>query len=154
MRSRTAMVLASVCLSQLLIVFIPSVQAICSQAGSPASAQGNNRSIAESQHEIVMILMKKKEYAQALEEAKKIFSMKWPPEQESTLLRELLYFSDQFLHANQPAMGIQLLEGSKGAFKTNKGRAAICKAEGYLYKRLNEDDRALECFREAQRLER
>jgi tetratricopeptide (TPR) repeat protein len=112
------------------------------------------RSIAETQHEIVMLLLKKKEFSKAAQEASKIFDMKWPVEEEPVLLKELLRFSDQFRLQNQTALGIQLLENNQKAFKTTASRATIWKEKGYLYKSLNQMDKAIECFREAQRLEK
>jgi tetratricopeptide (TPR) repeat protein len=112
------------------------------------------RSIAETQHEIVMLLLRKREFSKAAEEASKIFEMKWPVEEEPVLLKELLRFSDQFRLQNQAALGIQLLENNQKAFKTTPSRATIWKEKGYLYKNLNQMDKAIECFREAQRLEK
>jgi tetratricopeptide (TPR) repeat protein len=112
------------------------------------------RSIAEAQHEIVMLLLSKKEFSKAAQEASKIFDMKWPVEEEPVLLKELIRFSDQFRLQNQSAMGIQLLENNQKAFKTTSSRATIWKEKGYLYKSLNQMDKAIECFREAQRLEK
>ncbi len=112
------------------------------------------RSFAESQHEIVMILIGKKEYGRALSEANKIFELNWPPNQEATLRKDLLYFADQFLHGEQAAMGIQLLEINLKSFKSSANRAAILKEKGYLHKSLGQSDKAIDCFREAQRLEK
>jgi tetratricopeptide (TPR) repeat protein len=112
------------------------------------------RSIAETQHEIVMLLLRKKEFSKAAQEASKIFDMKWPVEEEPTLLKELLRFSNEFRLQNQSALGIQLLETNQKAFKTTASRATIWKEKGYLYKNLNQMDKAIECFREAQRLEK
>ncbi len=111
------------------------------------------RSQAESQHEIVVILIRKKEYAKALDESSKIFDMKWPADQEPLLLKELQNLSGRFLREGQAASGLQLLERSAKVFKTTESRVAILKEKGYLHKNLKEDDKALECFREAQRLE-
>src|SRR5262245_18770204 len=96
------------------------------------------RSIDETQHEIVMLLLRKKECSKADEEASKIFDMKWPVEEEPVLLKELLGFSDQFRLQNQAALGIQLLENNLKAFKTTPSRATIWKEKGYLYKNLNQ----------------
>ena len=58
---------------------------------------GRTRSVAETQHEIVMLLIKKKEYEKAATEAHKIFEMKWPQNQEPLLLHELLPISGHSL---------------------------------------------------------
>jgi tetratricopeptide (TPR) repeat protein len=124
------------------------------QADTTGSQLGKTRSQAESQHEIVLLLIKKKEFSQALAEANKIFEMKWPADQEPTLLKELLLLSNSFLHAQQAATGIRLLETNSKSFKSPVSQAAIWKEKGYLYKNLGENDKALECFRQAQRLEK
>ncbi len=111
------------------------------------------RSAAEAQHEIVMLLIQKKNFAQAAVEADKIFSMQWPVDQEPVLLKELLFLSDQFAHHGQTKVGLQLLEDNLKAFRTTPSRVAIWKEKGYLYKVLKDNDKALDCFREARRLE-
>jgi tetratricopeptide (TPR) repeat protein len=120
----------------------------------PAQSLDRTRSMAETQHEIVMVLLQKKDFPRAAAEANKIFVMKWPDDQEPMLLQELLFFADQFLHQGQPALGVQLLENNSKNFKAVRSRISICKEKGYLYKEMNENDKALESFREAQRLER
>ncbi len=112
------------------------------------------KSLAESQHEIVVLLLQKKQFDQALTEANKIFLMKWPADQEPLLLKELLRLSDRFMHTGQPALGIRLLEGNQKSFKSKTSQASIWKEKGYLLKNMGKSDQALECFREAQRLEK
>jgi tetratricopeptide (TPR) repeat protein len=87
-------------------------------------------------------------------EANKIFDMKWPADQEPTLLKDLQLISDQFLRAGQPATGIKLLEANIKTFKVPGNLASIWKAKGYLYKNMGDNDRALECFRQAMQLEK
>jgi tetratricopeptide (TPR) repeat protein len=122
-------------------------------AGAQASDFSNVRSLAESQHEIVMLLLKKDAYDQALAEANKIFEMKWPEDQEPVLLKEALFFSSQFLRGNKPSMALALLENSSRHFRKPSSLAAIKKEMGYVYKQMNQDEKALDCFRQAQRLE-
>jgi len=111
-------------------------------------------SMAESQHEIIMILLRKKEYAQAAEEADKIFQMDWPANEEPRLLKELLGLSNQFVEHSQHSLGFQLLDRNARAFKTIKSLVAIWKEKGYVLKKMGQDDKALECFRKAQQLEK
>ena len=128
-------------------------------ASSAAPLRGQNsdisktRSLAEAQHEIVMILIKKKDFDRAAEEANKIFQMKWPDDQEPILLKELLDFSTQFLRNSQPALAIRLLEANIGMFKFAQSKVAIWKEKGYVLEKMGQPDKALDCFREAQRLE-
>lgn len=126
------------------------------KTGSPqssASSVEKLRSMAATQHEIVMLLLHKKEFSKAAEAAAKIFEMNWPVEQEPILLKELLFFSGEFSRQGQSATGLRLVESSEKHFKTIPSRIAICKEKGYLYKVTNQPEKALECFREAQRLQ-
>ncbi len=151
---RTAMIMASIATLSPLATMPICSGAYAGQADKSAAQLDKTRSLAESQHEIVILLIKQKEFEQALREANKIFDMKWPQDQEPTLLRELLLFADQFLHSGQAATGVRLLETNLKSFKNPVSQASIWKEKGYLYKNLGEDKRALECFREAQRLEK
>jgi tetratricopeptide (TPR) repeat protein len=124
------------------------------QAKASESALARNLSMAESQHEIVLILLKKKDFAQAFTEADKIFQMEWPANEESRLLKEILGLSGQFLKYEQGPLGLQLLEKNLKIFKVHQHQAAIWKEMGYLHKTAGNDDRALECFKKAQQLEK
>lgn len=127
--------------------------ALLSQRLDASPALGRTRSMAETQHEIVMLLIKKKEYSKAVSEARKIFDMKWPADHEPLLLRELLILSDQFLHHGKASFGLELIERNAKSFKATTSQIAILKEKGYLYKCLGQNDKALDSFREAKRLE-
>jgi len=121
---------------------------------SPAQALGKTRSMAEMQHEIVMLLIQKKEYEQALAEAAKIFDMKWPVDQEPLLMKELRVISDKLLQEKQAPLALRLVESNSRVFKTNASQVSILKEKGYLYKSMNQVDKSIDCFRQAQELEK
>jgi tetratricopeptide (TPR) repeat protein len=131
----------------------PLLPSVAPQSDSRDSLS-QKKSMAETQHEIVMLLLEKKEFEKAGMEANKIFDMAWPESQEPLLLKELLILSDQFLRQGQPQIGLQLIEKNSKRFKNNSSQIEILKAEGYLYKSLRQNDKALECFQKAQDLER
>jgi tetratricopeptide (TPR) repeat protein len=143
---------AGALLATLLIGMTPFVPAFGGQSDSPV-ALGKTKSMAETQHEIVMLLIKKKEYEKAATEASKIFDMKWPEAQEPLLLKELLLLSDQFLRSGQAALGLQFINKNSKCFKKIPSQVSILKETGYLYKSLGQNDKALEYFRKAQELE-
>lgn len=140
---------AGALLSVLLIGSIPLAHA-ARQLDSPVA---RTKSKAETQHEIVMLLIKKKEYEKAATEANKIFDMKWPEDQEPLLLKELLLLSDQFLQNGQAVLGLHLINKNSKCFKKIPSQVAILKETGYLYKSLGQNDKALECFQKAMELE-
>jgi hypothetical protein len=143
--------LAPIILIGTILSGMPAI--LASSQSDSIAALGNTKRIAASQHEYVLLLIKHKEYDQAEKEACKIFEMKWPDDQESLLLTELLMLSDQFLRHGRPSIGLHLIERNARSFKQTASQIAILKEKGFLYKSLNQDDKALEFFRKAQELE-
>ena len=133
---------------------LAAVAAFPPPQGQASESLGKLRGIAETQHEIVVLLIRKKEFAKAQEEAQKIFNLNWPPDQEPVLLKEILFLSDQFLHQGQTEIGVQLMETNLKVFKSPANKVTIYKEMGYFRKKMNQDDKALECFREAGRIEK
>jgi hypothetical protein len=145
-------------LAQVILVTVSSILLagpallLAGQSDSPA-AFGDAKRMAASQHEYVMLLISRKEYDQAAKEACKIFEMKWPAGQESLLLKELIILSDQFLRHGKPSISLHLIDHSAKCFRQTASQIAILREKGLLYKNLNQDDKALEYFRQAQELE-
>lgn len=137
-----------------LLMAMPAPTMLAGSQESPAQALGKIRSMAESQHEIVMLLIQKKDYEQSLAEAAKIFDMKWPVDQEPLLVKELLFISDKLLQEKQAPLALRLVESNARVFKTNASQVSILKEKGYLYKSMNQLDKSIECFRQAQELEK
>ena len=137
---------AGVLITMLLAGLIPIVPVYSQELGK-------TKSMAGTQHEIVMLLIKKKEYEKAAAEANKIFDMKWPEDQEPLLLRELLIISDQLRRQGQALLSLQLIDRNSKYFKTLPSRIAIFKEMGFLHKSMNQDDKAIDYFRKAQELE-
>jgi tetratricopeptide (TPR) repeat protein len=146
-------ILAGALLFLLVGGLAPLLPSVAPQSHSQESLS-RTKSRAETQHEIVMLLLEKKEYEKAEMEANKIFDMAWPESQEPLLLKELLILSDQFLRQGRALIGLQMVEKNSKRFKNNSSQIEILKAEGYLYKSLRQNDKALECFQKAQELER
>ncbi len=134
-------------------VFSCFLTAFSHQLDSPV-ALDRTKSMAGTQHEIVMLLIQKGEYERALAEANKIFSMKWPEDQEPLLLRELLLLSGQFLDHRQAPLGLELIDKNSKCFKSPSSQITIYKEQGYLYKNMGQTDKALQYFEKARDLEK
>jgi tetratricopeptide (TPR) repeat protein len=128
------------------------------QSAAPRSNSNDSlsqmKSWAESQHEIVMLHLQKKEFEKAAIEANKIFDMDWPESEEILLLKELHILSERFLGERQASLALQIIEKNFKKFKKKSSQIEILKEQGYLYKNLKQHDKELECFRKAQELER
>jgi tetratricopeptide (TPR) repeat protein len=139
-----------------LLAFLAGMMSLVSVSafqGQASASLGKMKSMAEAQHEIVIILIKKQEYDQAATEANRIFDMKWPGDQEPLLLKELLNLADAFLQQGQAPLGLKLIERNSKLFKNTSSQAAILKEMGYLYKSMNQTDKSYECFKKARDLE-
>ena len=137
-------------LSILLAGMIPVMALPADQADAPASLE-KTKSMAEAQHEIVVLLIQKKEYEKALAEANKIFDMKWPDDQEPLLVKELRNLTDQFLRSRSGAAGSEAYRKEfQAVSRRSSSQAALLKEMGYLYKSLNQSDKAIECFQKSQ----
>jgi tetratricopeptide (TPR) repeat protein len=145
--------LAAGTLSLLLIACAATFFPAYGHQWRPPTALDKTKSRAVTQHEIVVLLIKQKEFQKAAAEANKIFEMKWPEDQEPLLLKELLFLSGQFLVGGQAPLGMQIIEKNSKLFKRVPSRIEILKEKGYLYKNMNQNEKALECFRKAQELE-
>ncbi len=155
MRSGGRIPLCAAALAAILFsLSVPPAAPADDQRQDAARSVDRLKSMAEAQHEIVMIFLKKKDFAGAEREAHKIFEMGWPEDQEGLLLKELLGLSNEFLQAGQAAAGVRLMDKHQNRFKLPKSQVAIWKEKGYAYKSMGEDDKALDCFRKAQQLEK
>jgi tetratricopeptide (TPR) repeat protein len=136
------------------LFFAVPIQTLAEQGQQADSASVVKiRSLAANQHEIVMLLIQKKEFDQAAAEAGKIFDMNWPANMEPVLLTELQILSKKFKDEGHPAVALRVLDSNLKAFKSKSSEIWIWKEKGYLYKSMNQNDKAYECFRKAQLLE-
>jgi len=122
--------------------------------GTSAAALTKLRSMAEAQHEIVMLLMRNKDFTRAAAEANKIFQMRWPVDQEPILLKELMGISSQFQQNDQANLALQLLSDNRRSFRNRQSQVDIYKEMGYVCKRLGKDDEALDYFKKAHGMEK
>jgi tetratricopeptide (TPR) repeat protein len=143
--------LGAVLFSTLILHTIPIAQP--SESQSNTASLEKLKSMAAAQHEIVVLLIQKKDFEKASTEANKIFDMKWPDDQEPLLIKELGNLADQFLRSGQAPLGIRLLERNLSRFKKASSQAALWKELGYLYKSLNQIDKSIDCFKKARDLE-
>jgi hypothetical protein len=156
MKSEAFVSLGRVLAGALLFLLVGGLTPLLPSAAPKSNSRDSlnrTRSNAETQHEIVMLLLKKREYEKAATEANRIFEMSWPESQEPLLLKELLILSDRFLRQGQASVGLQIIEKNSKRFIKTSSRIEILKEEGYLRKSLHQDDKAMECFRKAQELE-
>jgi len=111
------------------------------------------RSIAEAQHEIVMLLIKNKQYDKVLPASKKIFALNFPPAREYQLVDHARLASASLSDQKNFTLAQQLLDEALKAVHTNKSKATLYKEKALICSKNGQDGQAMKFLEEAVRLE-
>jgi len=111
------------------------------------------RSIAEAQHEIVMLLIKNKQYDKVLPASKKIFALNFPPAREYQLVDHARLASASLSEQRNFTLAHQLLDEALKAVHTNKSKATLFKEKALICSKTGQDSQAMKFLEEAVRLE-
>jgi hypothetical protein len=125
----------------------------------PASVQQNPdweevRHIAESQHEILLLLIEKKDFERIPKVAGEIFRLPFPPDQEHLVVKEIEILTDALLHHNQLALAHRILDDALRCVKTTRSRAQIHREKAYVFKKEGKTDEAMAEFEKSVALEK
>ncbi len=113
-----------------------------------------SRSVAEAQHEIVMLLIKGKEFGKVLRASREIFSLKFPYNQEHLFVTEGRILSGALNDHQQYELAQALLDQALRAVNSNHSKALLYKEKAYLCTKEGRDDEAMEFFEKAVELEK
>jgi tetratricopeptide (TPR) repeat protein len=122
-------------------------------AAAAADDWEKTRSIAESQHEIVMLLIKNKQYDKVLVASKKIFALSFPADREHLKVEHARLASAALAEQRNFSLAHQILDEALKAVTTNKSKALLYKEKAVLYRQDGQDAQAMKCLEEAVRLE-
>lgn len=114
----------------------------------------HTRRVAETQHEIIMMLIKNRKFGEVLPECKKIFSLDFPLDHEHLLVEEAQILTDSLVHLKETDLAHQVLDEALKAVHSNKSRAAIYKEKAFVYSKQGRDKEAMELFEKALKLEK
>ena len=89
-----------------------------------------SRSVAESQHEIVMLLIKGKAFDKVLPASHEIFSLRFPYNQEHLFVTEGQILSGALYDQQQYELAQALLDQALGAVNSNSSKALLYKRKG------------------------
>ena len=108
--------------------------------------------IAASQHNIIAILLKEKNFDDVLLEYDKILGLRLPAQYDENVIKETLWISEAFLKGQRSDLSLRLLERGIQGMNQNKSKATLYQEMGLVYRLEGNDLKALECFRRAQQL--
>jgi len=111
-----------------------------------------SRSVAEAQHEIVMLLIKGKEFDRVLSASQEIFSLSFPYTQEHLFVTEGRILSSALYDQQQYGLAQALLDQALQAVNSNSSKAVLFKEKAFLCNKEGKDDEAMEFFEKAVEL--
>ncbi len=112
------------------------------------------RSIAEAQHEIVMLLIKGAEFDKVLNASQEIFSLSFPYAQEPLFVTEGRILAAALSDLQQYELAQALLDQALEAVNSNRSKALLFKEKAYLCTKDGKDDEAMKFFEKALELEK
>lgn len=111
------------------------------------------RSIAEAQHEIVMLAIKNKQYDKVLPNSKKIFALTFPTNREHLLVDHAKLSSSLLVEQANYPLAHQIVDEAIKVVRNNKSKAALLKEKAVICSREGHDGDAMKFFEEAVKLE-
>jgi tetratricopeptide (TPR) repeat protein len=135
-------------LALLILLLGPQTNMIDSQGWE------RTRSIAEAQHEIVMLLINGKEFNKVLNASQEIFSLSFPYNQEPLFVTEGRILATALSDLQQYELAQALLDQALEAVSSNRSKALLYKEKAYQCTKEGKNDEAMEFFEKALELEK
>ena len=159
---RTATRLCRCCLTLLPITLLcaaPSGSTSAFWAQPPAGQQGQDSvevllSIAESQYEIVKLLIKRGNYDRVLPEMKKIYELNLPVRYEQAVAESASLVAHLLVENRQFALAHNVLKEALPRMKDGRNEASLLKIQAYVFKSEGRLQEALETLERAVAVEK
>lgn len=111
-------------------------------------------SIAESEHEIIKLLIGQGQFQRVVPEMKRILDLDLPIRYEEAVAQSASLISEMLVGKSQFAIAHELLDESLKRMRLNENKAALWKIQAYVFKSEGNFDKALECLQKAIDLEK
>ena len=126
------------------------------QTPSPAGSRDweSLRGIAEAEHEILMMIIEKKEWAAVPAKARELFSLSFPADREYMKVEAAREYVDKLIHANQMKLAHSVLDAALAGLALPKHQADILREKGFVCEKEGLEDEARQLFEQSVALER
>jgi tetratricopeptide (TPR) repeat protein len=111
-------------------------------------------SIAETQHEIVKVLIAQGRFDRVLPEMKKIFDLKLPDKYEGAVAQSAGLIANLLAEKQQFALSYEILEEAQRRVRQKENKASLLKIQAYVYKIEGNLEKALQALERAVELEK
>ena len=130
----------------------PQVRAVTPEASDADLKQ--MLSIAETQHEIVKVLIAQGRFDRVLPEMKKIYDLRLPDRYEGAVAKSAGLIANLLAENRQFALGHEVLEEAQRRVRQNENKVSLLKIQAYVYKSEGNLEKALQALERAVGLER
>jgi tetratricopeptide (TPR) repeat protein len=111
-------------------------------------------SIAETEHEIIRLLIKQGQFERVLPEMNKIFQLDLPIKYEVYVAQSASLIAEMLVEKNQFLIAHQVLNQAIKNMKKLENQAALYKIQAFVFKSEGNNESALECLQRAIELEK
>jgi len=138
-----------------LLIAITGFALVASLLGvePPDQTLEDKKSIAVSQHELLVLLIDKGQYDKVQPELQKILDLKFTDKHEKYVVDEILILSELLSKKNQHKLALQLADMGLGSLREKDSQARLYKEKGFIYKQMGLSDKAMEMFEKGKALE-
>jgi tetratricopeptide (TPR) repeat protein len=124
-------------------------------AGTPSQQELDRMTlIAETQHEIVKLLIARGQYGRVVTEVKKILELKLPEQFEEAVAKSASQIAGMLIEKQQFAVAHEVLDEALKRMKLNENKANLFMIQGYTFKSEGKLEKALESLEKAVELRR
>ena len=138
-------------LLDVLFLLTLAVARLSGQSQDPSWEQ--IRRVAEAEHEIVALAIRRHDFHQVLPEMRRMYALGFPERYEATLSREIEIVSDSLMHEEQYDLAHQIIDEGLLTLKLNQSKAAILRKKAYILKKQGKEEEALKYFKQSVSLE-
>ena len=110
-------------------------------------------SIAESEHEIVMLLIQKKSCSEALAECAKLFAIDLHTPEQDRFLTSAKTIAMELRRQGQPQLALKVVDLAIKAVDSKEVLAGLYNEKAFIHKVMGQEDEAMELFKKAIELE-
>lgn len=111
------------------------------------------RGTAESQHEIILLLIDDGQFDKALQQASDLCRLPMPEVEEHRLVDSIKIISDAFHHNKKSDLALRLLDEALKVVRQNEHKAQLYREKAYIFQDNGLKKDAMEAFRKAMELE-
>jgi len=122
-------------------------------AEPPDQTLDEKKSIAVSQHELLVLLIDQGHYDKVPPELQKILDLKFTGKHEKYVVDEILILSELLSQKKQHKLALQLADMGLSALREKENQARLYKEKGFIYKQMGLPDKAMEMFEKGRALE-